>query len=412
MSWIDKIKQDFIIQTGDGKQYKPLWFDANYLVNYNVSEFDFINTKGTLVVRRQPRGRVFDTEIRFQGENCLEVADAFKASADNSKAWTIIHPLYGKILVQPSALKFDNKNNNIVRISAMLLETTGKPANIKVAPADKIVADAKVDIDGARAQFVEDVPVMPISDIQKLRAAITNTYNAVKDKIASVQADVDSYKAAYESFNNALNTAIFQITDVIEAADNLLAAPFAFANTLQGRLDMFKVQLGIIEGDVLTGLGFFTPTQKRLYEHLTTVTLSGMCQATVTNIDADYDYSVTTLSYVEQIVRVHNTFLTNLCAVQTANNGELDSFVPAADTITNLSQLVYTTTAFLYNLAAQALQQRTYLVPYDTNLIEIAWLLYGLQQDDSTIFKLINTNNIPLTEHLIIQKGRELVYYV
>lgn len=412
MSWIEKIKQDFIIKTGDDKEYKPLWFDANYVVSYNVSEFDFINVTGTLVVRRKPRGRVFDTEIRFQGDDCLEVSDAFKKSADAAKAWTISHPLYGTILVQPATLKFDNKNNNVVKINALLLETTGTPAKIAVSPADKIIEEGKLDIDGARAQYVEDVPVMPLSDIQKLRQTINDTYAEVKGRIAAVQSNVDDYKTAYERANTDLNVAIFQLTDVIESADAFLATPYIFVNTLQGRLDMFKVQLAIIEGDLFINLDKATPSRKRLYEHNAAVTITAICMSTVTNIGADYDYSVNVLGFVQQIIATYNNYLTNLCALQTDNNGSTDSYIPDANVITNLSQLVYTTTANLYALATQALQQRTYLVPYDTNLIEIAWLLYGMEQDDSTLFKLITTNNLVLSDHLVIQKGRELVYYV
>jgi hypothetical protein len=41
MSWIENIKNDLQITTGDGKKYKPSWLNATKSIDYNISEFEF-----------------------------------------------------------------------------------------------------------------------------------------------------------------------------------------------------------------------------------------------------------------------------------------------------------------------------------------------------------------------------------
>lgn len=416
MSWIDRIKQDMVIKTGDGKEYRPMWFNATYSVKYNIAEFDFRKVSGTLVVRGTPKGRVYNLEVIFQGDDCLDVADAFKKSADNSKAWSLFHPMYGTVNVQPAELIFDNSVFNNTRITGILLETIEKaPTAVVVAPADKIIADAAVVVDTANERFAEEEPEMSASILGAIQDHIQTTYAAVSVKIANVQANVDQYTEAYYAANSVLNLAIYDTTDIVEQAANLIATPYVFQNTVQERIDMFNTQLEIFSNDLLdiAAMGIRgSGIRKRLYENNCAVAICGMCETTVTNVRNDYDYRPGILSVVTQIITSYNAYLDNLCMLQTDNNGDVESYVPDADTITRLSNLVYFTTANLYSLATDAKQQRTYIAPHDTNLINIADELYGLQKDDSTLFALISSNNIGLNEHLIIKQGRELVYFV
>jgi hypothetical protein len=416
MSWIDRIKQDMVIKTGDGKEYRPMWFNANYIVNYNVADFDFRKVQGTLWVRGTSKGRVYDLEIVFQGADCLDIGDAFKKSADNSAPWSLFHPKYGTLNVQPSTLKWDNSAENITRITGVIMETIQKaPVAVTVAPEEKVIADAAVVVDTANERFAEEAPVLSASTLSRIHDHIQSVYEQVSVKIANVQASVDAYTDAYYAANSVLNTGIYDTTDIIEATADLIATPYRFANTVQERLDMFATQLSIFEQDIADiaamGIGG-SAVMKRLYENNAGAAITGMCNTTVTNVNNDYAFRPTVLNIVSQIIVSYNAYLNNLCGLQTENNGDVESYIPDAGTITRLSQLVYYATANLYNIATSAKQQRFYIVPYDTNLIDITNDLYGMQKDDSTLFTLIDSNNIGLNEHLIIKQGRELVYFV
>ncbi len=45
MSWLDKIRQDLIITTGDGVTHTPLYINASKQREYNTSEFEYLCAK-------------------------------------------------------------------------------------------------------------------------------------------------------------------------------------------------------------------------------------------------------------------------------------------------------------------------------------------------------------------------------
>jgi hypothetical protein len=418
MSWITNINQDMVIRTGDGKEYRPYWFDANYNKQFNIAEFDFRRVQGTLVIRGTQKGRVFDINIVFQGDDCLTVSDAFSKSSDNSKTWSLYHPMYGTFNVHPSVLRFDNTGFNQTRITGIILETTSKAAvAVTVAPEEKVIADGKVVIDTSNEAYSDDVPEMSISDLNRLRGHIDSIYNTVSLKIANVQSNVDEYRNAYNAANAVLNIAIYSTNDIIEQAAFLFQTPYIFQNTIRERIDMFALQMALLSADIeyILSLGVDGSGRnlKKLYENNAAVSMVGMCNTTVTNVSqTDYRYTPQILQLISDIIGNYNSYIDNLCTLQTANGGELDSYIPNADTVRYLSSVVYYATSTLYEIATQSLQSRVYYVPYDTNLINVAHLLYGLDVNDTTLQTLIETNDIQLNEYLIIKQGTELVYYV
>ena len=123
MSWLEKVETEMIITTGDGQPYAPDYMNAVKSVEYNVAEFNFPGIAGTFVDRRLPKGRKFNLELYFQGDDHLDVAEAFEASANDSRAWEIEHPFYGLVIVQPTSLQFDNSKQNLSKITGTVIET-------------------------------------------------------------------------------------------------------------------------------------------------------------------------------------------------------------------------------------------------------------------------------------------------
>ena len=117
MSWIEKVENEIQITTGDGKIYTPQYIDAEYLQDFNLSSFNFRGVKGSLVKRQEPQGRKFGLKIFFQGDSHLDVAESFRLSSYDKRFWTISHPYYGQIFVQPRSLRFNNKKHNLTEIT-------------------------------------------------------------------------------------------------------------------------------------------------------------------------------------------------------------------------------------------------------------------------------------------------------
>ena len=97
MSWLEKVENKLTITCGDGKEYTPNYLAAQKAVEYNIAEFDFPNIEGTYISRKAPRGRKFPLELYFQGEDHLDVADAFELSARDPRPWKLSHPYYDEL---------------------------------------------------------------------------------------------------------------------------------------------------------------------------------------------------------------------------------------------------------------------------------------------------------------------------
>ena len=108
MSWVEKIQTDMTIITGDRREFVPQWMNAIKDVGFNTTQFEFPNIRGTLVRRTQPKGNRYDLTIHFLGDDHLDIAGTFEESSKDSRPWTIRHPFYNDIFVQPLGLRFDN----------------------------------------------------------------------------------------------------------------------------------------------------------------------------------------------------------------------------------------------------------------------------------------------------------------
>ena len=85
MSWVQKVKNDYIITTGNGDVYKPNWINPSNSVEYNIAEFNFPLIKGSKVERGTPKGTRFNFEIIFQKKDHLKQSNTFKNSTNNPK---------------------------------------------------------------------------------------------------------------------------------------------------------------------------------------------------------------------------------------------------------------------------------------------------------------------------------------
>lgn len=60
MSWKDRLENTvFMITTGDGKVFRPLWKSGETSKEFNATTFDFINVEGSKIDRKKVKARKF-----------------------------------------------------------------------------------------------------------------------------------------------------------------------------------------------------------------------------------------------------------------------------------------------------------------------------------------------------------------
>jgi len=411
-SWLEKIKQDLVIVTGDGQRYTPLYLNAsaNKSKEFNVSKFEFIDLKGSLIDRRLPMGVQYDIEIIFQGATNVDDGEKFFKSADNPAAWQINHPQYGGIVVQPLGLKSDNSGLNTTVITGTIIETIGTaqlaPA---LSPPDVVTSKAAISNAQLAKTYAANQPTPSTTSISALRTNLASSFNSINTTIADAE-DYNQYFNAFNQCNGLLNATVFATETAIGTLQAMIMLPVGFNDTIVNRMAMFGKQLDALSDDiidlVLTG-------EKQGYENNAGALIAGICSASVTNITStDYLTRNDVVAAIALIIQKYNGYLDNLCGMQTHDGGSPDSYIPNPDGLSLLDSLLYYTVGSLYGIAASAKQQRTYILPYDSNVILVANKLYGILPDDSTIKTIISNNNIVGYELFKLQQGRQIIYYV
>jgi hypothetical protein len=408
MSWLTLIQNDMIIRTGDGEEYRPKWLNASKSVDYNISEFEFPGLQGTLVHREEVKGTRYALEIHFDGEDHLDIATAFEVSARDKRAWTIIHPFYGALIVQPAALNFANEIYNVTKITGTVIETITEDApKTSVDPVNKISADKDAVDETFSVAFTNDVEPTT-EDINNLSGTNEDLYN-LGSKRVKLTVDAEEYFNLFNKAEAAIINATAEPLAAIRQMNTALSYPAKFTDSVVNRLTTLIDQFNLLR----TSIGTITsPSFKKIYENNAAALVSAMTVASSTPQAGDYQNRDDVYRSVENILAAYNTYITDLDEMQTDNGAEPDSYIPDADSLIALSDLMNYTLSNLFNIAIDAKQERTLILENDSNAILLTHRFYGLDEVDANLDTFLNNNNIGLNELLMIRKGRKLIYYV
>jgi hypothetical protein len=405
-SWIDKISSEFIITTGDSKQFKPLWLNATRSFEYNISEFEFPNLSGTLVKRLTPKGMKYALEIYFEGEDHLDQSEAFLVSSRDQRPWKITHPLYGSLIVQPIGLSFDNTLYNVSKITGTVIETiTEDNPKTSINPIDNITLD-KAALDET---FVTAIDTTPSATDINTMAANNNKLYATGVKAIALPEEAEIY---FNLFNKA-NTAIVNATSgpltAIRALQAVINAPALFTIGAKTRVDLLTNSFNSLRANVS---GITDKSSKQIYENNAGTLLSAQAMAAATPIAGDYGNKNSVLLVIEIIINNYNNYLLDLDSLQSANAGNTDSYIPDANAMISLNLLINYSIASLFTIALTSKQERTLILENDSNIIVITHRLYGLDPYDNNINELMKNNNFGMDHLLQIRKGTKIVYYI
>lgn len=406
MSWIEKIQDQLIITTGDGKEYKPNWLNPTKTKEYNIAEFNFPNLHGTLVSRGTAMGRKFSLELFFQGENHLETSDAFEKSADDRRAWTLSHPFYGNITVQPTSLSFDNTGYNVTKITTTVIETiTEDNPKTTVPPREQIVRLQEVMSEDLE---LATTSVPSAADVDTALATTEESFGKGV-KIITLPEEFEEYNNAYNSALSAVNTAIASPVLAMRSLNTMLTQPAKFTLSVKVRVDCLISTFNTLRGTIE---GIISVAGKQFYQNQCSAILGGMCLSVATPLETDFKNSVQAIDLIDKLLENYDLLMEDLDSLQTANGGNTTSFIPDPTILNDLSSMVSYTISNLYNIALNSRQERSIITEYDSNIILLTHRLYSLDPSDANMNELIENNGWGLIHMLGIKKGTRVIYYI
>jgi len=420
MSWVEKIRTDFVITCGEGSSFHPLWLGATKKIEYNVAEFDFPNLSGTLVSRGRPRGTKYGLELFFQGDDHLDVSKAFETAAADSRPWVIAHPFYGSLTVQPTGLNIDNTEYNVTKISGTVIETITEDNPKTVLDPIENIALVKVQSDDlAIASF----DAIPSAADKNTMAANNKKYYTDGSKITRLAEESESYFNAFNTANSAVLRATSAPLFAMRMVQSLINAPALFKVGVKTRVSTMRGQFLALNE---SAAGASMRPSKKIYELCGAGLISSMALGAANPLEDDYQNRTDVLDIIDLLVGIDTSttpgtpiligaypiFLAMLDSLQTPDGGDVNSFIPDAATLTALNDLINFTVSKLFTIAMGAKQERTYYCEEDTNVILLTHRFYGLDQADVNMGKMINNNKIGISEFLQLRKGRKIIYYV
>lgn len=412
MSWIEQVNKDFEITTGDGVKYIPEWMNANKNVEYNVKEFNFPGVAGTLVDRRKPKGSKYELEIYFQGDDHLDTARAFEVSASDERFWTISHPLYGIINVQPASLTFDNTKHNVSKITGTVTETiTETNPKALIIPEDKIEEDVEFANEEMATTFENNV-IPSSTDINTAKADNKSAFANVDPKIEN-DADGQAYFNAFNDAQSAMTNASSDAGGAIRTTQTYIEAPALFQQSVKSRVAMLTDNFSTLRKNVVGSATTVEKSTKQFYEWQAGTTLGAIALASSIVFDEnDYDNRTKVVDMMDIILASFAAYLTDLDNMQLGTGGNKRSYIPSAQTIIQINNLLNYTMSNLFRIGLSARQERFYVTPDETDLISLSHKLYGLANGDESINELIRNNNFGLKHMLKISKDISVKYYI
>ena len=405
MAWIDNINQPFKITTGEGSVFSVLWRNPNKAYEFNLSQFEFINLAGTLVDRRLVKGTTYPIEIYIQGENHLTNALRFDIASKDPRAWTMEHPIYGQLTVQPVALQFDNSESlNYTKITGTVIETitAGGPAVVN-NPQEQI---EEQNVEAAAASSEAFLAATPSPADMSANAGAF--YEQGKSQVKA-QDQAEQYFNLFNESEAAIINATSEPLAAIRSMQALIEAPARWEINVQARLGVLTNQFNQLVNALDTT---WNKAQKLLFENNAGPIVSAMALAAGLPLALDYQNRADVLAVISTLTTNYNLYVASVDSLQVGNGGAPGNYNPSAGFQTSLNTLVNLTVSSLFSIALNARQERAVILAEDDNIITLAHRFYGPSVDDDKIIEFKLSNNIGISEILGLRKGRRVIYYI
>jgi hypothetical protein len=357
--------------------------------------------------RKQPQASKYPLVFWFQGDDHIDQVDAFEASADDPRPWTVKHPFYGNIQGQPLSIKRNDVAYNVTEVTVDFWESINEDYPNPTKSINDVIRSQAADVTAIQSQSYGS-RISPSSEDQQILQDNVIQISSTFDRLFDDE-NFAEYQTAIATARNAAGNLTSDPTNAIDSMHQLLLIPSLFARPVSDRVNSFVAAYAKIK-EALEDAP--TVNTKLYYESQAGVCIAGLCQATATPIEGDYITRVEIEEITTTIVELYSDYLDTLDSNQVAIVDVQNTYFPAATAQFDLYELVAETTGNLFSLAFQARQQRVLETATETNLILLTHQFLGLDANDENIENFRQLNNIKGLELFKIRKGREIKYFV
>ena len=404
-------------------------------VDYNNSIYDYPLLRGSFVDRREVKGDKYTIDIMFDGDNAIVDGETFVENSKDPRPWTIEHPYYGTLRIQPVRLRIDNSTYNVYKITIQCIETleTDQPRPVVDIPGR--LNELKQATDVAIVENYVTLTEVPNSeDVQNMSMAVA-TWDRIESAAIRSQDTLSVFKQEVSRATGFVSNLIQNATSAINSVNALINFPFRVADNLQARFNALEEAYNSVKGNVIQSaeLGAVSQRDRVFFEALgasvvSTAALISIVEPDPTEVDEslatteveetpyslrdDYPSRQSLLNQIERIQDLYRDYIVTLDSITTDRADEPDSFTPNDDVIFNLTQLVVFSMRDLEAQIFETAQEREFVLTDDTDIINVTHRFIGLDSEDRNIDRMIEINGFSVNDMLELRKGRTVRYYV
>ena len=389
MSWKDNIENiELTIVTGDNEVFKPLYTTSSQDIEFNVSEFNFIELEGTLVTRKKVKSQKIPLNIIFQGDDHIDIAEKFLESSKDPRYWTVTHPIIGEIYGHPASINKINDDLNTVVFNIDFWETIlpGEIKSAKIYPLELIESKNFELIEFGSLNLIPDQK----PELKSLVTKIKSRYDVLIDKT-----NIDKYKGLIADAMSGIDKLLSEPQKAIRNISNLIQFPAYIEGSIKIRVNIVKAILD----DILEIL----PKNKIVYSIFGGAVIAAIAQIILKPGENDF---ITRSQVREQFNILSQTYDLFLNEVDDGN------FQQDFQEAITLNEIIINTLYYLYDVSFDAKQERYDIVESDTNLILLTHKYMGLDFEDKNLNTFRELNGIKNKNLFIVKKGRKITYLV
>ena len=379
MSWKDNIENiEFTIVTGDNEIFKPLYASSSQDLEFNVSEFNFIELEGTLVTRKKVKSQKIPLNITFQGDNHIDIAEKFLQSSKDPRYWTVTHPIIGEVYGHPASISKTNDDLNTVVFSIDFWETIrpGEVLSSKVYPLELI--------ESKNIELIEFVSLNLIPDQKPEFKSLVSKIESRYDTLINAT-NIDQFKGLLSNAMSGIDDLLKEPQKAIRNISQLIQFPAYIEGTLKTRVKLIQA--------ILNDIKEIFPDNNLNYSIFGSVVVSGIAQIILKPSENDFVTRNDVQVQFNNLADVYDNFLNDI-----DNNNFQQDFQEAI----TLNEIIINTLYYLYDVSFDARQERYDIVESDTNLILLTHKYMGLDKEDKNLNLYTLTQNKRLVCKIII----------
>lgn len=383
---MDILKEKIQLTLGDGSEWELSYEPSPYDLDFNVSEFRFLQTEGVYIDRATIGARRFEAVLYFTDESHLQTYKSFENSCRNSKHWVVNHPYNGRMNMQPLSISFNPTP----------LHTT-----VTVSLAETMTEEGILIHDDFRSNINEKSRMTNESAMDRASEIDSNTsdINAVADSSIAIsdnlqnKIDFQDVATDYMSELNKLKNYSSTTVDLMRSTQNQIMMPIDFINNIKDTVSFLELQFNTVK-DIIT-------SSVLAYEFLGASIISALSLGVVPNDNAEYSNTKDIDESVNSLLTIYNEYIATIQAHQNT-----DGYVMNYELFYALHDLVVFTINHLYDIAVDAPLIVSDVVTHDTNPVILA---HDYIMNISDLF-IINDWSVKQT--LFIESGTRFNYYI